>query len=326
MSILSKSSKKNIGQIVKANKVIEAGYHLTMNEQRLILLAISQIPKQAKVSSDEPYIITASEFAKYCNLHPKTAYRELQTAADKLFERVIHIPSDTQTAKIRWTSAVIADNDFPYDRISDDEEDGFKSVLIYFTPQILPYLSDLKNNFTQYSFSEISAVKGTYTVRFYELITQYKNVGERTISITDLRFMLALENKYPLFSDLRKRVIEPAIAEINDKTPIAVTWECVMSGKRVKAIKLKFKRRTTIDSTATEKQPYDGLSDAQLGRIANSKKFMSDYGELVSPANPANQSSDAWINHMVAWIKKDPSTFRKRTPKEYLDDEQAPKF
>ena len=40
----------------------------------------------------------------------------------------------------------------------------------------------------------------------------------------------------------------------------------------------------------------------------------------------ANQSSGAWISHMVEWLKKDPKRFTKRPMKEYLDDEQAPKF
>ena len=31
--------------IVKSNQVVEAGYELTTNEQRLILLGISKIPK-----------------------------------------------------------------------------------------------------------------------------------------------------------------------------------------------------------------------------------------------------------------------------------------
>ena len=53
---------------------------------------------------------------------------------------------------------------------------------------------------------------------------------------------------------------------------------------------------------------------------------MQDYGSMVSSSNSANQSSGAWISHMVEWIKKDPKRFTKRPMKEYLDDEQAPKF
>ena len=68
------------------------------------------------------------------------------------------------------------------------------------------------------------------------------------------------------------------------------------------------------------------LTDKQLARAVHSVKFMQDYGSMVSSSNSANQSSGAWISHMVEWIKKDPKRFTKRPMKEYLDDEQAPKF
>jgi plasmid replication initiation protein len=34
--------------------------------------------------------------------------------------------------------------------------------------------------------SEVSKMQGAYSVRIYELLTQYKSVGERSISIDDL--------------------------------------------------------------------------------------------------------------------------------------------
>ena len=66
-------------------------------------------------------------------------------------------------------------------------------------------------------------------------------------------------------------------------------------------------------------------TDAQLGRAVHSKKFIADYGALVSPSNPANQSSSAWVTHMVM-AQKDFSKFTKRPIQEYLDDEQALRF
>lgn len=68
----------------------------------------------------------------------------------------------------------------------------------------------------------------------------------------------------------------------------------------------------------------EGLTDKQLARAVHSKKFIADYNGLVSAQNPANQSSGAWVSHMVEWLKKDPSNFTKRRIQEYLDDEQAP--
>ena len=106
-----------------------------------------------------------------------------------------------------------------------------KRVVIFFNPQILPYLSNLKANFTQYLQSDISDVSGAYTIRFYELICQYRTIGKREVSIQDLRFILNIGDKYPLFYDFKKRVIEPAIKEINEKTPMQISYEQKKRGK-----------------------------------------------------------------------------------------------
>ena len=45
--------------IVKSNQVVEAGYELTTNEQRLILLGISKIPKEQDINPYFGYEITA---------------------------------------------------------------------------------------------------------------------------------------------------------------------------------------------------------------------------------------------------------------------------
>ena len=59
--------------IVKSNVVITASYHLTANEQRLILSAISQIPKGVEVQDEEVYTVEVSDFIEM-GVHPKTAY------------------------------------------------------------------------------------------------------------------------------------------------------------------------------------------------------------------------------------------------------------
>lgn len=68
------------------------------------------------------------------------------------------------------------------------------------------------------------------------------------------------------------------------------------------------------------------MTDKQLARAVHSKKFMADYNGLVTAQSSVNQSSSAWISHMVEWVKKDPENFTKRPMQEYLDDEQAPRF
>ena len=79
------------------------------------MLGISKIPKRTRYKSLFWFEITAQEFATAYNIHPKTAYRELREASNKLYERSIIIRNEQQTMKLRWASSIIADNPYPTD-------------------------------------------------------------------------------------------------------------------------------------------------------------------------------------------------------------------
>ena len=76
--------------VVKANNIIEASYQLTVNEQRLILAAISCIPKGEQVTDNTGYCVTRESFIEL-GVNPKTASREIKEACDRLFSRVITV-------------------------------------------------------------------------------------------------------------------------------------------------------------------------------------------------------------------------------------------
>lgn len=112
-----------------------------------------------------------------------------------------------------------------------------------------------------------------------------------------------------------------------------VDYKLIKTGKKFTHLELRFKRKE-IDKKNKDiaiRDPntadmFTKLTDKQLARVVHSKKFIGDYNGLVSAQSPANQSSSAWVAHMVEWLKKDPDNFTKRPMQEYLDDEQAPRF
>lgn len=296
--------------IVKSNQVVEAGYELTTNEQRLVLFAVSMISKDEEVSANVGYEISAQEFAAAYNIHPKTAYRELKEAANRLYERSIIIRNEQQTLKVRWTSMIITDNPYFPDVLADED---WKRVVIFFSPQIVPYLVNLKANFTQYLRSDISSVSGAYTIRFYELICQYKTIGKREVSISDLRFMLNIGNKYPLFSDFRRWVIEPSIKEINEKTPMQVSYEQKKKGKTVHSILLKFKPKNNEKTISHRDQDTPDLfvkmTDPQRHLFANKLSKLPE----MSRYSQGTESYEQFANRIADMIL-DPEKFQELLP------------
>ena len=165
---------------------------------------------------------------------------------------------------------------------------------------------------------------------------KWKNVGKtEKIDLMFFRQMLGIEeNQYKAMKDFKKVVLDVAIAQINERTDIFVDYEQHKKGRTITGFTFKFRQKQTITQDkqkSIERDPntsdmFTQYTDKQLARITLSQKFISDYNALVSPNNPANQSSGAWVAHMVEWLKKDPKRFNKRPMQEYVDDKQADRF
>lgn len=273
--------------IVKANDLVAASYELTANEQRLILMAITKIPP-TQIDPDTGYEITAKEFSEQFNIHPKTAYRELREATSRLYERSIVIKTREQTLKARWADMIILDNPYFEDVMRDED---WKRVVIWFSPQVIPFLINLTENFTKYKLSEIAEFSSAYSFRIYEFMMQFQSTGYTKISIQDLRQRLQLENKYSATKDLKVRVIDTAIKEINEKSPYKVDYNLIKTGKKFTHLELKFVKKLTKKTKTKENESRDpntldvlapiSMTDKQRTYFASKLSELSELGHLA---------------------------------------------
>jgi hypothetical protein len=78
------SSAKN-ELVVKSNRLIEASYRLSLAEQRIILMAITEVRKSRKDFNAEDFIeVRAVDFANLFDTDVKNTYIQLQDAAKSL--------------------------------------------------------------------------------------------------------------------------------------------------------------------------------------------------------------------------------------------------
>lgn len=218
----------------KSNALIEASYKLTLQEQRLLLMCIGKInPKDEK--PQKTFELTAEEFyLAFPDINRTNTERRLQEAIERLWDRTISIHWKDEKREIRW--------------IQEKAKyfTGEGKVEIVFADSIMPYLTQLTQQFTAIAVKNVSALKRTYSIRIYELLMQFKKTGDRLIKIDDFRSILGIKDKYKEFKILSRDLIKPAIKELNEKSDLIVSVDTVKKGREVVALHFHFKEDKQI--------------------------------------------------------------------------------
>lgn len=222
----------------KSNALIEASYKLTLQEQRFLLVCISRLKSgEDAPSSDEQktMTITAAEFHEaFPDMGRQHAETKLREAIDRLWDRSVIIRDENKREEFRWV------------QYRGQYLKGEARVEITFSDAIMPYLTQLKGQFTRVVVKNVSSLSSTYSIRIYELLQQFRSTGDRTIALDDFRSMLDLDDKYADFKILNRDLIKPAIAELNEKSDLTVAIETVKKGRKVTALRFRFKEDKQI--------------------------------------------------------------------------------
>jgi plasmid replication initiation protein len=250
--------------VVKSNKVVEASYMLSLAEQRVLLCCIAQIDSTGVLTEDYRFEVTVLEFAKLVGIdNLSNTYRDLKTASEKLYERSVIIenpyPNNLKITqlKTRWISSIYY---MP----------GEGKVVLCFAAGIIPYLSQLSREFTQYKLTHVTRFESVYSIRLYELLAQWISAGEREIEIDWFKRQFQVDDKYSRVVDLKKRVIEPAIKEINEYSNFWVTFEQRKKGRTITHFQFQFglkdapKPRNQITDDDINRQAKPGETKAAV--------------------------------------------------------------
>ncbi len=210
----------------KSNKLIEASYKLTLQEQRLLLACIGKLNP---LSLNTKMTITVEEFK---NIYPSAkdnAERDLKLAVERLWDRSIFITNDNFSQEFRWIESKAI-----YHK-------GEAKVDLIFSTSVMPYLTKLEQQFTKIVLNNISQLSSVYTIRLYELLYQYKDVKRRIITVTDFRKYMCIDDKYTDFKSLRQWVINPSLKEINKKSNLQIDLNLIKKGRKIDSLDFTFK-------------------------------------------------------------------------------------
>ncbi|MDC4585417.1 replication initiation protein [Acinetobacter baumannii] len=287
--------------IVKSNQVVEASYTLTTVEQRLILSAIAQIPKGQEVTDEYVYRVSVEDLKQF-GANETTAYRDLKDGLNRLYDRSIILRSSDRTKRTRWVQMI-------------DYLDSKGVVGVRFSKDILPFLSNLSTEFTKYLASDLIGITSAHAIRLYELLVQYRSVGKREISVEDLRWMFELQDKYPVWADLKRWVIDQSLKEINKFSPLTVTYDTKKTGKKITSVVFNFEDKKALKAPKRKASSsnYDGLTkdkntpDMFTGRTVNEEqKGMTGIGSAAAAVLQKNNTLAHRVSRFIQQIQGDP--------------------
>ena len=208
--------RKNKNSDIKMNfKLLEAQYpSLNRDEQIILVSCLSQInPK--KMAADTPITLIANDFKDLASSGKTNRYRDLKSAVDKLYDRTLIIDNpdpdnpELSYTRTRWVHAI-------------DYYEKLGKVVLYFAPKLIPYIADLEGGYRSFEKLQVSNFKSKHTFKLYKLLIQWQGKGHRELTLVDIRKIFDLGKSYDRTAELKRKVIDPAVKDINDHTNLWV--------------------------------------------------------------------------------------------------------
>lgn len=216
--------------VVKSNDLIQkARYNMTVQQQKLILYAISKIKRND--SPDKRYELSIDEVCSVMGLEYDTGgtyYKRIKEDLLKLTTRIwVQFP-DRSEGTVSWLSDAYI---MPLSG----------TVEIKFHEKMTPFLFELQNRYTQYQLYEVLTLKGKYSIRLYELLRSYimrdelqdRKEKEVDFSVDELRDILFCQS-YKRWADFDRCILKKAVEEINKTSDIIkVSYDTFKKGKTI---------------------------------------------------------------------------------------------
>ena len=279
VQILNELSKR---KVVEHNSLIASIAKMDKTPLKMFELAVSYINTE-EPPKDHTVYLSKEELFVFFKVSDNDKHSRFKQAVENMQKQAFFKIKEKKEHGFEFENIV----PIPYVKWTDYHDE----VTIRFSPEIMPYLINLKKNFTQHALSDISELNSKHSIILYRWLSmnynQYEHYsykgGRReeqleayrnpSISIRELREMTDIVNEYKLFADLEKWILKKPLEEINDHTSFTVTYDKVKKGRSIDSIVFHItkKRRADDNSYKLEDKTY---KEAKAEKEANEEKLV----------------------------------------------------
>lgn len=291
VQILNELSKR---KVVEHNYLITSIAKMDKTPLKMFELAVSCLNTE-EPPKDHTVYLSKAELFSFFKVSDNDKHSRFKLAVENMQKQAFFKIKEKKEHGFEFENIV----PIPYVKWTDYHDE----VTIRFSPEIMPYLINLKQNFTQHALSDLAELNSKYSIILYRWLSmnynQYEHYsykgGRReeqveayrnpTISVKELRELTDTVNEYKKFPDFSIWVLDKSFEEINEHTSFNVTYDKVKKGRSIDSIVFHItkKRRADDNSYKLEDETYKGAT-AQNERIEDrlySQAMESKYTKLL---------------------------------------------
>ena len=262
--ILKHNSPAGHRLVYQHNNLVEARYDLTLQEKRIIIFALAKIKPEDIAFNYVTFDV--KELCSLCGVEGENYYSDLRRTTKRLRERTMEVMDiDNQIlTQVGWV-----------DRIVYNLKKG--TISIRFHEFLSSFLLQLKSSFTAIPLSQTLGLSSAYAVRMFEVLKQYEKIGSRELTLDEIRSMFGIQKeKFKLFGDFKRFVLDISVREINKKTDIFIDYEEIKDSRKVSSIYFTIQKNKNFGAPKDEQKMK--LLEIQNESKEGLKRSLADIG------------------------------------------------
>ena len=264
MSIIPKSKTRQVHtlnelskrKVVEHNSLITSIAKMDKTPLKMFELAVSLIDTD-NPPQDQTVYLSKQEMFAFFKVNDNDKNSRFKQAIEKMQKQAFFQIKKEQDKGFKFVSIV----PIPYVEWTDYSDE----VKIEFHREIMPYLINLKTNFTQHALSDIAELNSKYAIILYRWLSmnysqydhysvkggrreeQVESYRNPKIGIRELREMTDTVNEYQRFDRFESYILKNSLKEINAHTTFNVTHEKVKKGRSIDSIVFHITKKTVAD-------------------------------------------------------------------------------
>lgn len=264
MSIIPKSKTRQVHtlnelskrKVVEHNSLITSIAKMDKTPLKMFELAVSLIDTD-NPPQDQTVYLSKQEMFAFFKVNDNDKNSRFKQVIEKMQKQAFFQIKKEQGKGFKFVSIV----PIPYVEWTDYSDE----VKIEFHREIMPYLINLKTNFTQHALSDIAELNSKYAIILYRWLSmnynqydhysvkggrreeQVESYRNPKIGIRELREMTDTVNEYQRFDRFESYILKNSLKEINAHTTFNVTHEKVKKGRSIDSIVFHITKKTVAD-------------------------------------------------------------------------------